>query len=491
MKKQKVGLYLGFNSIGGVVVENRKVVSVAKCDLSSLEEEAKVENLNEEVKWEALINKTLRELGGVETRDVFVAMADRDFIFRSIEMPFMKKKEIESSLSYEIEKYVPFKLDELRWDYSYTSFSKEKKINISFVGIKDDKFKRTQTLFTRLDLNPVAVEPSSLSLVRIIKTMRNLAGLRNFAVLDFMETEAYLTFFYHDLPVFNRYFTVPKKEDIIDLDKFVEPVHLSYQYFKREFKDYQLDKFIVISNSPDEELLRMLKEDLQTEVEMLYPINFINVGASFVENLKALGVSSLDTSPYKFKPVLRKIEEQGAGVEVLQEVPLKPGLIAFVAILGILISAVTFYMKAQQLNAIKTEIQQKESELVLPSGQTWEKIQTDIFNLNKKVTTLKDAIPESKKELYPFLEKLSSFLPRGVWLEALDIDNKSEQCKGVIRGNIFLGDAYKEREAIDDFIFNLKKDPFIKEIFSSIVLGASQRVKEGEFEVTSFTVLLN
>jgi hypothetical protein len=48
MSKKKIGIYLGLNSIGAVAMEGKKVLSAVKYDLSSVEEEAKVENLNEE-----------------------------------------------------------------------------------------------------------------------------------------------------------------------------------------------------------------------------------------------------------------------------------------------------------------------------------------------------------------------------------------------------------------------------------------------------------
>ena len=127
MGKIKVGLYLGVDSLGGVVISGGKVIASARYTLSSLEEEAHVENLSDEVKWEALINKCLREMN-VEGKEVYISMADRDFIFRFFEMPMMRRNEIQSSVTYEIEKYIPFKLEELRWDYSTLKFPKEKKI---------------------------------------------------------------------------------------------------------------------------------------------------------------------------------------------------------------------------------------------------------------------------------------------------------------------------------------------------------------------------
>ena len=171
MGKTKVGLYLGVDSLGGVVISNGKVIASARYTLSSLEEESHVENLSDEVKWEALINKCMREMN-VETKEIYLSMADRDFIFRFFEMPLMKRHEIQSSVTYEIEKYIPFKLEDLRWDYSTIKFPKEKKMDVAFLGLKEDIYQNIQGLFTRLGFNPVVFEPSAVSLARTLKTIK-------------------------------------------------------------------------------------------------------------------------------------------------------------------------------------------------------------------------------------------------------------------------------------------------------------------------------
>ncbi|MDD4183722.1 MAG: pilus assembly protein PilM, partial [Candidatus Omnitrophica bacterium] len=244
MGKKKIGIYLGLNSIGAVAMEGKKVLSSVKYDLSSVEEEAKVESLNEEIRWQALINKILREIGS-EEKEVYVSLADKDFIFRSLEMPLMTKKNIDSSLVFEIEKYIPFKIEELMWDYSYVRYPKEKKLNISFVGIRETNIYKVQEMFSHLNLMTVTIEPSSLSLVKVLKTSKQFSQIKNFALLDATDSESYLTFFYEDLPVFSQYITIAKKGNVLDTDKFIESVRLSFQYFKREFRTYDLEKFIM------------------------------------------------------------------------------------------------------------------------------------------------------------------------------------------------------------------------------------------------------
>ena len=143
-KGERVGLYLGVNSVGVMAIQGRNIISLANFELSSLEE-AKIEALNEDIRWEALINKVLREVNA-EGENVYVSLADRDFIFRSLEMPLMKRSDVATSLVYEIEKYIPFKIEELEWAYEYVRLPKERKINVSFVGIRENNLQRVRVI---------------------------------------------------------------------------------------------------------------------------------------------------------------------------------------------------------------------------------------------------------------------------------------------------------------------------------------------------------
>ncbi len=209
-KTKKVGLYLGVNSIGVAVVQGKDILSLERFEFSSIEEVGN-KITNDDIRWEALINKTLREVDS-HAKEVYISLADKDFIFRSLDMPLMKKKDIESSLIYEVEKYIPFKIEELVWDYDYVNFSKERKIGLSFIGIKEDNFERVRSMLFRLELKAAVIEPSCLSLARAVKSVKKFSQFNNFVILDFTQDEASFTFFQQDLPVFNRYFVVPKKE---------------------------------------------------------------------------------------------------------------------------------------------------------------------------------------------------------------------------------------------------------------------------------------
>lgn len=491
MGKKKIGLYLGLNSIGAVAMEGKKVVSAVKYDLSSVEEEAKVESLNEEIRWQALINKILREIGSDE-KDLYISLTDKDFIFRSLEMPLMSKKSIDSSLVFEIEKYIPFKIEELMWDYSYVRYPKEKKLNISFVGIRENNIYKVQEMFSHLNLTAVTIEPSSLSLVKIVKSSKQFSQIKNFALLDVTDNESYLTFFYENLPIFSQYITVVKKGNTLDTDKFIESVRLSFQYFKREFRSYELEKFIMISSHKDDTINATLTEELQVNVESVSPHELANISQAELETLKALGAISFD-SPYKFRPILKKTEEYTEQKIVAGEVPLRGWLIAGLIGAGLFISLVIAIIFGNEASVLQYKLEKAERELERPEelkNLAWPDVEVSLTKKQEETVKLKDLLKDISP-IAPALEKISSLRPKGLWFESIDVDYRDKKYTASLVGFIFLGDDYNERLGVDSFVSNLKKDTVIKEDFSKVEMVSLEKKTIGEYTVTYFTIKLD
>jgi len=492
-KGKKVGLYLGINSVGAAVIQGRDILSLGRFGFSSLEE-AGSEIKNEDIRWEALINKTLREVSS-DAKNIYVSLADRDFIFRPLEMPIMKKKEIESSLVYEIEKYIPFKMEELVWDYDYVNFPRERKISLSFIGIKEGNFQRIKSVLSRLELEAVIIEPSCISLARVIKSLKKFAQFKNLVLLDFTQAEASLTFFQQDLPVFNRYFIVPKKEGTLDLDNFIETVNFSFQYFKREFKNYKLDKFIIVGDSNVASLISPLKEGLQVEIEPVSSYDLTNRNNAQVESVKALGAVGREHLPYKFKPYLRKTEERLIPSEKAPtSVALRVGSLSSLVGIGLIGIIFLSLMWGSEVGEKKSILEKKEESIIVPAALdtlTWQEKAAVLHKEEEKINSLKELLT-SFVHFSSFFEKIATedILPHRLWLSELGIAGKMGKYRAVLTGYIFRDNDYEERLGVDEFISNLKKDKTVGSIFSKIELDSSSRYEVEGFEVTSFFVIL-
>jgi hypothetical protein len=405
-------------------------------------------------------------------------------------MPLMDKKNIGSSLMYEIERYIPFKIDELWWDYSSIRYPKEKKINVSFVGIRESIIFRTQELLSHLGLNPVVLEPSSLSLVKVVKLVKKFAPIKNFAILDVTEFEAYLTFFYQNLPVFNQYIVVPKAEEGFNFEKFVESVRFAFQYFKREFKYYDLEKLIMLSSLKEEKLQILLKEELQTDTDLFSPLDVTTNPNVDIEALKAFGVAMTTESSYKFRPALKKTEVSEEKKEVVTELPsLRLGVMFMLLCAGALLCILLSVFLGNNESTLRYEIEKMEQAIFRPEplrGLSWKEINKDIKDKQNKIKTLKELTVN--KNLSSSLAEISTMRSRGLWFESIDANCKKEKCRVTIEGNTFLGDAYEETASIDEFVSRLKNNTVTKANFSNIEMVRSERRSMGEYNLTHFFI---
>ena len=127
MRKQKLGIYLDQEGIAFAQAEGKNLVFSTFFSFSSLEEDVASAALNPKAKIEELLNRGLKELKA-ELKGACVGISDKDNIFRFLEMPSMKKKELQLALPLEAEKYMPFKIEDLAWDYKEKRDFREKKI---------------------------------------------------------------------------------------------------------------------------------------------------------------------------------------------------------------------------------------------------------------------------------------------------------------------------------------------------------------------------
>lgn len=500
MPKKKVGLYLGAGSVGTALKEGKKVLALNQAGLASVEaKEAEIPD--ETLHWQALIRKCLRQTD-TETASVCLSLADRDFIIRSLELPLMSRQEIEAALMYEVEKYIPFKPEELLWDCQYERVPKQKRVAVSFVGIRKAGLIRTKRVLEDIGLKAEVIEPACLSLARVLRSSGKGSRQENFALLDLTSQEAYLTFFHNDLPVFNRYLELKEKADSLDLEDFVEAVNFSFQYFRREFKESKLDKVLLLVSDPEPaNLTQALKESLSLEVEKITPQSLTGLPEASVESLKALGSVSRSDYAYKFNPDLKEVAAQEASGEdelpsLAKRVSWRWGFLSLLA--GLVVGAyfiVTKFVFDHILWHAQQNFQRQEKELALPPELEkigWQDIPAVLSEKQGRIKELRQFM-EGKKDLAALLGALSDpiILPEPVWLESLRLD-KTRQGKyqAVIRGYVYQDDDYQESLRINDFVANLNQETAVSSLFEVIELSSVSRRSYRDFTVTQFVIEL-
>lgn len=88
------------------------------------------------------------------------------------------------------------------------------------------------------------------------------------------------------------------------------------------------------------------------------------------------------------------------------------------------------------------------------------------------------------------LSSLSGLLPEGMWLQSLSFSNIDNKVVFALRGMVYLGDEFKNRELelIQNLLVSLKKDPYFKKYFKEINIVSVDTSAFRDKTVTSFTI---
>ncbi len=487
---REVGIYLGNKKLSVATTENQKLISFTDHTL----QEAQDDSDNDELNFEVSLNKISRELKLNPNETINLSIADKEFIIRSFVIPSMSRKEIESSMEFEIDKYIPFKMADLEWNYSYDKLSGENKILISFIGYKRNNFTQYTESFSRLGFTPMIIEPGCLSLMRMIRSLSGYSRLQWYAVLEVTPKQGYITFFYKTLPVFSRVVNVDHEGEI-DAAKVLEETRFSFQYFKREFRAHDLEKMIVVTQE-DPASLASLGESLELPVDFLQPSDCVNSSDTLdVPRLKAYSVAAFEHFPRRFSPCL-KSESPFLGKVKDKVSPLGTALAVGIVVVGLIVT-VMINMSYHS----KIVMQEK----ILAAQQ--EKVQLSEDLKRQKIRDIKRYIDEKEEQINVLAAKIKSNVPvarilyqlqasilsgtEGLWLDRIDFREAESQGASLrFLGYVYMGDSRKETLSLDRFMLNLNRNEVIKKMFPRLELVGKDRKTYGGFDVTQFVIRL-
>ena len=488
--KEKIGIYLGVNSVAAVSVTKKVISQHAVFDLETLDKEARAEDISEEIRWEALVNKTLREINAAEEKDVRIAITDQDIIYRSFELPLMKKREVEASLSFEAEKYMPFKMDELLCDYKFVSVAKEKKINLSFVAIREDVYGKYKEMFQHLNKNASAIMPASSLLVGVVKSLPKFKQWKTFVLVEYSGQELGVAFFKDNLPVFNRFVNLRKRNS--DSETIIEQIRIALEYFKREFKEAELEGAIILANTDDAALFASVDEDLGIKSELVIPGDIVGIEELTVEELKAYAIATSDIYRSVFKPRFRKL-----GVSQLEEkeisVALNVNAIGAVVGAALVSGLFIFLFMSNRISMVQAKITLANKRLHIPQalkGKDNSQLKRYEKAIEKRMKAINQRL-QVKKQINTVFEAIPKAVSEGMWLDSLSV-SETKVKKGykiVLSGYIYLADSYQERTSLNNFMATLARSDYFKQ-FNSINLVSSERRKLRQYEVTFFKMEL-
>lgn len=168
MGKILLGLDIGNNLIKSVQIiqDNKKNILLAAGYIAS---PAFVKNTQEhDTAIANAINRLVHNMKP-SSIDVSVSLPSTKVTTRIIEIPVMSENELQSSLQWEAEQYIPWQLSQVKLDYIVTETDEaNNKMKILLVAAPISLIERYMNILKMAGLNPVSLEPDVLSSTRIV-----------------------------------------------------------------------------------------------------------------------------------------------------------------------------------------------------------------------------------------------------------------------------------------------------------------------------------
>lgn len=209
---------------------------------------------NKDMEMMAFLQKAIRD-SKIDTSNIVVALPPKDLIVRFFEMPNIPRSEVLAGINFEMKKYIPFKIEELAYDFQYRIKQKANIIEVVLCGIKQDPVERYVGLFKKLNLEPVAFEPGLFSLFRLLTIKNKVSSLQSYVILEFDHKEANILIIEKGFPYFTRdiKLMLPQgtagthEEFDAILFRLINEVRVSLDYYKRQFLKKDVDEMLIIA----------------------------------------------------------------------------------------------------------------------------------------------------------------------------------------------------------------------------------------------------
>lgn len=527
MAGKKVGVYFGRETISIVEAKGRQVLSQVNLSLPGLEAvknqikdqqgQAEDASAGAQVQCVAMIRGALRD-NKVEGKRAFVGLANKDLFIRSFQMPILSKSEIDLAVQFEVKKYIPFKTEDLVFNYQRRIDKKAGKMDILFAGATKSGLDNYLFSLNEAGLQAQAIEPAALSLLRILALAKHLNPRSSFALVAMQGQEAEFAIVDKGFLCFSRDMNLSQPAAVLISDttqsaeiscreRLVSEIRVSLDYFRRQFSSIQIEKLLFLSkNLPTEaELIAGLGEDLGLAVERVelekemyaYELQDLNTLKAYALALKdtvkiALAV---DLAKRKFvRPAVVPQEGEEAAPEAAEEekpLVLNIFLIRWAVALAVLFIGFAFgypLIDMHRLNARLNAARAKAYEAVPGGlkGLALEALKQKKTTYAQRIAVLEKLV-NSRLNIIPSLNSIPAAVDKGLWLEEVILSSKEEGNALLIKGAVYLEDEVAASEAVSAFYRKLKNSPDFMRGLKDLELKSVSR-KETQVDNATYTL---
>ncbi|MDD5281573.1 MAG: pilus assembly protein PilM [Candidatus Omnitrophica bacterium] len=502
-----LGIYFGTNSIGLAEINNKKLVNSVIIPQGSMFSGDFEEKVPAEVKIIALIKDALRT-NHINVEHGSICISGQDLIIRTFELPRLPSNELQSAINFEAKKYIPFKLEDLVYNFQVESDNKNKLNTILFVGIKKEVLEKYISISKQLGIKINSIEYSAFSLLRFLRLCGAKDGgviaslcfdLNNDDEINFMVSENGFPFFSRDIVLtsgLNDLDGAAVNDQMKKYDKLKNEIRVSQDYYRRKFPDKVIKNLYVLSGQDMREDLRTFFAGSGISAKFVDTSRVLGKGATYSSILaKSVGAILFKDLPLKIKINLFTTRLKADGAKG------KEDILAFmegvkidfkVVFLGILICAATFGYGLYRIQPVREELNSIKANrpkvASASAGEDYAVLDARDKSLKKRLNNLDSLIKDQLYATY-FLDIIPRALPEGAWLTNFTSKRKEDgRSEVILDGEVYLGDSDKEFEAVGTFLSNLKSNQFFSKNFKEITITSVDRKAILDKSVAVFSI---
>lgn len=509
MGKNKIGIYFGRDYVSVIEVSGERIINQARLPLTpagiGIKGQDKPTAAAAGAIPEVSLMQGLLKDNKIEARKAYLGLSNRDQFIRSFQTLLLSKTEMDTGIQFEAKKYVPFRIEDLAYDYQYRIDKKAAKMDILFVAATLVSLDSCVNTLVQAGLKVAAISPSSLALARLLLLTKQFDPKISFALLTVQNTEAEFTIIDRGFPYFSREIKLSETLGVLDISSvdpallkgaLVSEIRISLDYFRRQFSGSSIAKIMFLSKDiPGQEaLIAGLNEDLGLEVEGVDLKK--NGEAAKIEDLDMLKAYALalkdsckinltvDLNRRKYaQPILAEAEKPAAlNIRVI----FRPLMLALALAGAVFIpTKIELDKLQQQIGGLRVEFE----ALVPPklAGLPLDGLREKKSDYAAKLAAL-DALVSSRRTITPFWNILPAAVNKGLWLEDVDFQLKEGKLSLHIKGAVYLGEQSEEINAVRDFFQKLKDNPDFMKGLVNVELSSVSQAMVKEYMVTTFEI---
>lgn len=448
----------------------------------------------EVMKLTSLLTKCLREKG-IQAQNAFFALPTQDIIYRSFVIPWMHSHEVKHVVEFEANKYLPFNLQELSSTYQTETFKEDnkKRIRILFAAVRKEILEQYQNILGNANLQVALMEPSAISLVRLLGHHKLIPMDQTCALLEISHGEANIIIVDKGMTKFMREFHVAPSTEMLateaeaKLIRLTSEIRVSLDYYVRQFGADNIERIYVLADKEATYITNQIKEEFEIPVMEINTRALFNQGVEDMGWLKAYGAALADYehSGIYFDLTMGK-KKFVSSRENLALLRRKYKRVAIVSATCLLLLGMTHLVTWGPLEKLRQDQATLLKELGPYQTMGVEEIETQKNTTANEFKAYQNIRSQSNTGI--FLKTLPVLLPEGTWLNKLVIQFQGSQLAIHLDGYSYQEDPYQQNRLIHRFIENLKNQKDLSNEFHNIQLVSIKQQTLYNYPVTYFKI---